>query len=660
MARHAALGTQLGRQRRMRIAVLRHVKAESNTTPAPPMCPMSPPTSMVRWPGLLLWSAGLGMGTAAEEVCWPMPPSLTPTEACDFIQHTCGHSAEYVYLAMYYCSDTWSTSVLASTAVHICVTLLLTVWLLVLFSVLGLVASDFFCPNLSSMATRWGLSDNVVGVTFLALGNASPDVVSTFRAMEKDAGSMALGEIMGAAVFTVAIVCGSIMVLHSFRIVPFVFVRDVGTYILAVALALYFMRDGSLSASEGMWMLGLYIVYIGTVILCDTTPKRTPEQEPLLPDATHAHHSVLSAMRVQDMTAHSEPDLASSVLPSPRSEHPSAEHRVDAPSTAAFDPSMARVPWRRIWFVALCPSLVHFSHKSWGHALASVAYAPALLVLRLTVPLVSWDEYQLHATLEAMQGAADEDAAQALRATVWDEAVAVLETPGPLVATSERVAADHFLLSVQCIGVPALILWMYDGPLYFAMPGTIASVCLWRHLRASPCRDAPEQLQRYALLRNVLGFFMGLLWIVASVDGILAVLRAYGYIYHWSEAVLGLTVFAWGNSLGDVVTNLSIARAGHPHMALTACFASPLTNMLFGVGFATTWLTLLHPTHEAYRIALSPALALSCIVMLGMLLVMLVAVSLHGCRTSRPLGYVLLVTYVGVMVGSIFLEFTHT
>ena len=158
-----------------------------------------------------------------------MPPSLTPGEACAFIQDTCRPSSAYVHLALYYCSDAWSTSVLASTAVHMGVTLLLTVWLLALFSVLGLVASDFFCPNLSSMATRWGLSDNVVGVTLLALGNASPDVVSTFRAMRKDAGSMALGEIMGAAVFTVAIVCGSIMVLHSFRLDPFVFVRDVGT-----------------------------------------------------------------------------------------------------------------------------------------------------------------------------------------------------------------------------------------------------------------------------------------------------------------------------------------------------------------------------------------------------------------------------------------------
>ena len=78
------------------------------------------------------------------------------------------------------------------------------------------------------------------------------------------------------------------------------------------------------------------------------------------------------------------------------------------------------------------------------------------------------------------------------------------------------------------------------------------------------------------------------------------------------------------------------------------------------MGFATTWLTLLHPTHEAYRIAWSPVLALSCVVMLCMLLVMLGTVSLHGFRTSRPLGYALLLTYVGVMMGSLLLEVTHT
>merc|ERR1711939_192200 len=49
-------------------------------------------------------------------------------------------------------------------------------------------------------------------------------------------------------------------------------------------------------------------------------------------------------------------------------------------------------------------------------------------------------------------------------------------------------------------------------------------------------------------------------------------------------AILGLTVLAWGNSIGDLVADLSVARAGSPNMAVTACFAGPLFNMLVGLG----------------------------------------------------------------------------
>jgi sodium/potassium/calcium exchanger 6 len=56
--------------------------------------------------------------------------------------------------------------------------LLLLLWLLVLFVVLGTTAEDFFCPALGAISDTLGLSDNVAGVTFLALGNGAPDIFS--------------------------------------------------------------------------------------------------------------------------------------------------------------------------------------------------------------------------------------------------------------------------------------------------------------------------------------------------------------------------------------------------------------------------------------------------------------------------------------------------
>lgn len=71
-----------------------------------------------------------------------------------------------------------------------------------LFSFIGIVASDFFCPNLATIATYLGLSETTAGVTFLAFGNGSPDVFSTFSAMNQGTFSLAIGELIGAATFS--------------------------------------------------------------------------------------------------------------------------------------------------------------------------------------------------------------------------------------------------------------------------------------------------------------------------------------------------------------------------------------------------------------------------------------------------------------------------
>ncbi|KAF9984550.1 hypothetical protein BGZ65_000158, partial [Modicella reniformis] len=55
-----------------------------------------------------------------------------------------------------------------------------------------------------------------------------------------------------------------------------------------------------------------------------------------------------------------------------------------------------------------------------------------------------------------------------------------------------------------------------------------------------------------------------------------SILQAFGMIFGVSDAILGLTIFAMGNSLGDLVANITIARMGFPRMAFSACFGGPL------------------------------------------------------------------------------------
>lgn len=53
-----------------------------------------------------------------------------------------------------------------------------------------------------------------------------------------------------------------------------------------------------------------------------------------------------------------------------------------------------------------------------------------------------------------------------------------------------------------------------------------------------------------------------------------------------SPAIMGVTVLAWGNSVGDLVADVALAKTGQPVVALAGCYAGPLFNMLVGLGLA--------------------------------------------------------------------------
>ncbi|WWD20576.1 hypothetical protein CI109_105052 [Kwoniella shandongensis] len=135
-----------------------------------------------------------------------------------------------------------------------------------LFSFIGISASDFFCPNLSTIASYLGLNESTAGVTFLAFGNGSPDVFSTFSAMKGGTFGLAIGELIGAASFIVSIVVGSIALIRPFHVPRHAFLRDVLFFTSAVIVLILVLHDGHLTLWESGGMVVLYITYVGVVV----------------------------------------------------------------------------------------------------------------------------------------------------------------------------------------------------------------------------------------------------------------------------------------------------------------------------------------------------------------------------------------------------------
>ena len=64
----------------------------------------------------------------------------------------------------------------------------------------------------------------------------------------------------------------------------------------------------------------------------------------------------------------------------------------------------------------------------------------------------------------------------------------------------------------------------------------------------------------------------------------ISLLHVIGIMLNLSDFILGLTVLAFGNSVGDLMSNISMTKNGFGRMGLSACFGGPMFNLLFGIG----------------------------------------------------------------------------
>ncbi|CAA3025518.1 cation/calcium exchanger 5 [Olea europaea var. sylvestris] len=146
----------------------------------------------------------------------------------------------------------------------------------------------------------------------------------------------------------------------------------------------------------------------------------------------------------------------------------------------------------------------------------------------------------------------------------------------------------------------------------------------------------------------VVAFVMSVFWISSVAGELLNCLVALGLLLELSPALLGLTVLAWGNSVGDLVADVAVAKAGQPAMAMAGCFAGPMFNMLFGLGTALVIQTAnVYP--EAYKLHFHLSIVVAFVFLLLSLMGSLLVVTWHRFRVPRFWGFCLVGLYIVFM-----------
>lgn len=143
------------------------------------------------------------------------------------------------------------------------------------------------------------------------------------------------------------------------------------------------------------------------------------------------------------------------------------------------------------------------------------------------------------------------------------------------------------------------------------------------------------------------GFLMSVTWTYIIAQELVSLLVSLGTVMEISSSILGLTVLAWGNSVGDLIASLAVAlhdRQGGTQVAMSGCYGGPIFNTLVGLG-----LSFVFSSWSAYPslVVIPKDLTLYQTMgfLIGGLLWALVILPRRGMRLDRVLGSGLLSIY---------------
>ena len=142
-------------------------------------------------------------------------------------------------------------------------------FILIVVGLIGIIiGSDMVVDSATALATVIGVSERVISLTIVSFGTSLPELVTTIISSKKGEQDILIGNIIGGNIFNICIVLG-IPVLIFGNLVPSSFaLLDMAMLVIsAVILLIFGAVDRELSRTNGLIMLGFFLIYYFLVMI---------------------------------------------------------------------------------------------------------------------------------------------------------------------------------------------------------------------------------------------------------------------------------------------------------------------------------------------------------------------------------------------------------
>lgn len=133
------------------------------------------------------------------------------------------------------------------------------------------LGSEWFITGAINMASYFGISERVIGITVVSVGTSLPELVTSLVAVIKKEKSISIGNLLGSNIFNVFAVLGitsiiTPLIVNDLNIINF----DIYVMLFFAAIILplmFFPKKFVLGRIEGFIMLSFYSIYIYTLFI---------------------------------------------------------------------------------------------------------------------------------------------------------------------------------------------------------------------------------------------------------------------------------------------------------------------------------------------------------------------------------------------------------
>lgn len=141
----------------------------------------------------------------------------------------------------------------------------------ILYSIIGvigiIIGGDIVVNSASNIALAWGMSENLVGLTIVAVGTSLPEFVTSIIAARKGESDIAVGNVVGSNLFNILFVLGISSTISNIQVHPIVFVDMICMIFINILTFIFAASNKKVTRVEGSILAIMYLLYMIFIII---------------------------------------------------------------------------------------------------------------------------------------------------------------------------------------------------------------------------------------------------------------------------------------------------------------------------------------------------------------------------------------------------------